>query len=624
MQARMDYNSWKRILKQWPSQNDAHNSERLWRGALEILNGGEREWKHGLARDLDDEAFHGRRHIQVTITCAAQAGHGTANFRAMSCFLQAMTHASILDCLSIDTCVGGLYNFFSGPNGNRAIPALQVFCEEVLEQLHAMPDELRADAESAAVALSTALRELLKREQRARLHDDLPLLIDSVEGLSRSFTRRGLLNTSALLAHHAAEIRAVVDRARGLLSEANAGAADFADTPPPTYPRGLHMPSDRHDNDKADIAAMEIFPTREEISSDVADFLPSTDPEQPHFLTDKSQRHIDTLFRLLRQDTFGELKDVLASTLRVCETDRTYLDSPKLTFGNLRANRYPTAVIGFISFSGRRGLEADVSFSQPPGLKGKTVAERRRWWEDSRRLAEGVLVSFMAIHQDRAQHLFLIISNRSVDESKNTGLTKSSSRATVTLRLTSHTQAHIEMLVGLSSSRAHGVLVEFPGAIPATFVPILENLQNMQRLGSLPFQSWILPDRIEQGREDTTANIPPPRYARKRGFAFSLSPVLKNTSLDAADFSVDPYSSSDSEELIKRVEAETDLDHGQCRALLAALCREFALIQGPPGTGKSYLGIKLMKVLLNCQAKAALGPIVVVYVSDHLWTNNTR
>ncbi|KAK8149295.1 hypothetical protein G3M48_007544 [Beauveria asiatica] len=52
-----------------------------------------------------------------------------------------------------------------------AIPALQIFCEDVIEAMCNMSDRSCADAESAAVALSTALRELLKREQRARLHD---------------------------------------------------------------------------------------------------------------------------------------------------------------------------------------------------------------------------------------------------------------------------------------------------------------------------------------------------------------------------------------------------------------------------------------------------------------------
>ena len=62
------------------------------------------------------------------------------------------------------------------------------------------------------------------------------------------------------------------------------------------------------------------------------------------------------------------------------------------------------------------------------------------------------------------------------------------------------------------------------------------------------------------------------------------------------------------DELVER----TSLDRGQCVALMAALNREFAFIQGPPGTGKSYLGVKLMRVLLACKEKANLGPVVVV------------
>jgi hypothetical protein len=60
------------------------------------------------------------------------------------------------------------------------------------------------------------------------------------------------------------------------------------------------------------------------------------------------------------------------------------------------------------------------------------------------------------------------------------------------------------------------------------------------------------------------------------------------------------------------MEARTYLDRGQCRALLTALTREFAFIQGPPGTGKSYLGIQLMKVLMDRKETVDLGPVVVV------------
>jgi len=73
-----------------------------------------------------------------------------------------------------------------------------------------------------------------------------------------------------------------------------------------------------------------------------------------------------------------------------------------------------------------------------------------------------------------------------------------------------------------------------------------------------------------------------------------------------------PTSSGLDSLLATELEAKTELDHGQCVALVAALTREFAFIQGPPGTGKSYLGLKLMKVLLDVKRRANLGPIVVV------------
>lgn len=138
-------------------------------------------------------------------------------------------------------------------------------------------------------------------------------------------------------------------------------------------------------------------------------------------------------------------------------------------------------------------------------------------------------------------------------------------------------------------------------------MPVLENLQNMQRLSSLPFRQWILPDRVTASSELLT--IPPPLYARVPGFTFSLDSILKSAN-DV--LSMSPDASTDDITLIDKLERQTELNRGQCQALTAALTREFAFIQGPPGTGKSYLGVRLMRVLLASKCKADLGPIVVV------------
>ena len=44
---------------------------------------------------------------------------------------------------------------------------------------------------------------------------------------------------------------------------------------------------------------------------------------------------------------------------------------------------------------------------------------------------------------------------------------------------------------------------------------------------------------------------------------------------------------------------ELNLDASQREALLTALTRKVAVIQGPPGTGKTYLGLKIVQVLLD-------------------------
>ncbi|KAM0233116.1 hypothetical protein ACHAP5_010505 [Fusarium lateritium] len=68
---------------------------------------------------------------------------------------------------------------------------------------------------------------------------------------------------------------------------------------------------------------------------------------------------------------------------------------------------------------------------------------------------------------------------------------------------------------------------------------------------------------------------------------------------------------------LTELETHTGLDSGQCKGLVAALTREYALIQGPPGTGKSYLGVQLVRVLLAVRKQAKLGPIVVCCHTNH-------
>jgi hypothetical protein len=169
-------------------------------------------------------------------------------------------------------------------------------------------------------------------------------------------------------------------------------------------------------------------------------------------------------------------------------------------------------------------------------------------------------------------------------------------------------QTTISTILDMSHKKIHGTLLEYLHVLPATFVPVLKSLQDMQKGGQLPFSRWILPDPITQD-DDATMAIPLPCYARRPGIVFPLASILLP---GQTAMPLSPSASVTDETLIVEIERKTGLDHGQSIGLIAALTREFTLIQGPPGTGKTFLGVKLIQVLLHVQNAAKLGPIIVV------------
>ena len=98
-------------------------------------------------------------------------------------FLLAITHQALLDCLSVDTAVGGLYSFISGSNGSRAIPFFQQLSSSLKHVLKSATPGPKAVHATTLNGMLKALQELPRRQQRAAFHDGLPSLIDSMEDL---------------------------------------------------------------------------------------------------------------------------------------------------------------------------------------------------------------------------------------------------------------------------------------------------------------------------------------------------------------------------------------------------------------------------------------------------------
>lgn len=223
----------------------------------------------------------------------------------------------------------------------------------------------------------------------------------------------------------------------------------------------------------------------------------------------------------------------------------------------------------------------------------------------------GSLLYLVFAANDSVVILTFTVSDRAVEGPQERNLLSASSPI-FKAKLAMQGTQDIGNALFMYTEKRKGIIVELPGLLPGTFSPVLENLQKSVTTGWIPFQEWIIPKPEEP--QDRARSLEPPLYARAADFSFSLDSIALD---NGPPLSLSAICSPDDVSLIDNLESRLTLDHGQCQALVAALTQEFSLIQGPPGTGKSYLGVQLIRVLLDCKKKADLGPIVIVCYTNH-------
>jgi hypothetical protein len=369
----------------------------------------------------------------------------------------------------------------------------------------------------------------------------------------------------------------------------------------------FEAPRDRHDNEKRDITQIAIIPTEREIRTGSPEFLPSPLHSGEHFLQGVD-RLFDTYFRLHRHDILGEVKHVIKDLLDYSLRDTKQNDRIQLfSLKNTSAFTYNGAGVTYIRSTRKHGIEVQIRFRTPLSLQQSTASQRRKWWNTTKRLENGTLLCLILFQDGKGTPIFFTVSEKNTNLKDKFSLL-SYDGPVISGKLTSTiTTSQLSTLV-VNFHRTDGLLVEFPGVVPATFMPVLENLQNMRKDGRSNLSRWLLEPEPDKSR----IFIPPPRYTRLPEFAFDLSPIIIDPTISMA---LKP--GVNSADIQKKLRQSTTLDEGQCEALVAALSREFALIQGPPGTGKSHVGIQLVRVLLANKSKASLGPIIVVCYTNH-------
>ncbi|OAG40421.1 hypothetical protein AYO21_05321 [Fonsecaea monophora] len=518
---------------------------------------------------------------------------------------QVITHQHVLASTLLEVHVGTIYNFIYGVQGQRAVQFFKTLVATIADcsQVDILPSEIEA--------VVKAFSNIIDCNTHALVNDDLRLLADSLFDV-----------VAKLDEGEAHESRRIVNRINQRLG---IGRELTGWKPPKTtalpkatfalqqdLPGTLSKDGPRHDNDCVNACDIQIMPTFEEINATRSEYLPSMNPQDWHLpgVLGLLDRH----FRLLREDTVGQLRDAVRQEVQAShsiENRGKPQGSRKLTYDNARVVK--------IDFNRWQGLLITIGFDQPSHLRQRSAKHRKEWWEFQKRLRVGSLICLLSngalifcsvIERKPTKPLAKTDDSSSSDDEKIPNrpekpqdLFSDPVRAFTTVSLVSdRTEAVLDLMKAPNSASAK--IVEFPGVLLPSFEPTLRALRAMLRNPEMPFSEYLAPEA-----QADLSKIAAPYYATRPGFEFDLSCIMKDKTV--MKIAVDDDSNHEA------FRENSILDRAQADALLTSLQRSLALIQGPPGTGKSFTGVALIKVLIAIQAQAKLGPVLCVCYTNH-------
>ncbi|XP_067659755.1 NFX1-type zinc finger-containing protein 1-like [Haliotis asinina] len=146
---------------------------------------------------------------------------------------------------------------------------------------------------------------------------------------------------------------------------------------------------------------------------------------------------------------------------------------------------------------------------------------------------------------------------------------------------------------------------------PALFVAYRHVLIGIQQIGSnkLPMSEYFVECR---------ATLAPPKYLTNDD---AISYDMSGLAMTSGDGNSASFKSvCVHQEVEWPIASDLEMDESQFKAFHTALTKELAIIQGPPGTGKTYVGLKIVKALM--QNRHAWNPdnskpLLVVCYTNH-------
>jgi len=346
----------------------------------------------------------------------------------------------------------------------------------------------------------------------------------------------------------------------------------------------------RHRKDHEEFQNIQILPTIDEIQSDHTEYLPRSNSSTWH--KPGVQGLLDRHFRLLREDTVGQLRD--AAKVELNNMQNVPMQNLPARLRGARTYAYHNVTLASAEFEENKGLQCVLAFDQPPAVKGQDEARRSQWWMESKRLAPESLV---VLRGSSGLAIFLTVATPTLftrpKKSQIGPIEERFSRwkhpdyAHVVVHLVNTAGNGIEDMLSrfrqASARASSGVtfsLLEFPGVLLPAFDYTLKALQHMSVQSDFPFAELLITPVDQQG----AMVIDPPAYAKREGFRFDLSAIT----LDKQTLHLDPQNLPSAADVCDN----THLDTAQAGAVIASLSRSLALIQGPPGMARATLELR--------------------------------
>ncbi|CAL1544822.1 unnamed protein product [Lymnaea stagnalis] len=332
---------------------------------------------------------------------------------------------------------------------------------------------------------------------------------------------------------------------------------------------GKFMEGGKNDKPPDNFLELSIVPTAHDLKADANPFVRCAVTDGAY---DDAQHYLDIQFRLMRQDFIFPLRQGI-NEFRAAGCKKNFNCSDLRLY-------FDVHIVGTVFKDGiDHILQFDVS---------KLASVK---WEFSKRLIFG---SLLCLSKDNFETvIFATVAHREVGQ-----LAKGN--------ITVNVKSGLDLVFNSTSNDVY-VMAETT-AYFESYCHVLEGLQEM--IDNLPLQDYIIKCKKE---------LKPPKYLLPSGGIMRLPVYNLSCLMLHEDFHEYPVLTT-----VKWPQPELmRLNRSQREAAMLALTKELAVIQGPPGTGKTYVGLKVMQVLLENKSvmagneENADDPILVVCYTNH-------